>query len=86
MKTHAQDYNFDESKINVFRKFRVAFMAQTEDNIPWDFQPTTSTLVVNSGETSLAFYKVYNKSDKPIAGISVYQVFPDEVSIYFNKI
>jgi cytochrome c oxidase assembly protein subunit 11 len=42
--------------------------------------------VVNAGETALAFYKVYNRSDKPIAGIAVYQVFPEEVSLYFHKI
>jgi cytochrome c oxidase assembly protein subunit 11 len=41
---------------------------------------------VNAGETSLAFYKVYNRSDKPIAGIAVYQIFPEETAIYFNKI
>jgi cytochrome c oxidase assembly protein subunit 11 len=41
---------------------------------------------VNAGETALAFYKVYNRSDKPIAGIAIYQIFPEECSLYFNKI
>lgn len=73
MKTHAKEYGtFKEDEINVFKKFRVSFMAHTEDNLPWEFQPQTTSLVVNAGETALAFYKVYNRSDKPIAGISVY--------------
>lgn len=61
-------------------------MAHAQDDIPWEFEPQTSALVVNAGETALAFYKVYNRSDKPIAGIAVYQVYPDECSLYFNKI
>lgn len=72
--------------MNVFRKYRISFMAHVEDDMPWEFQPKTSALVVNAGETALAFYQVYNRSEKPIAGIAVYQVFPEEVSLYFNKI
>ncbi len=34
----------------------------------------------------MAFYKVYNRSSKPIAGIAVYQIFPEDTSLYFNKI
>ena len=29
---------------------------------------------------------MYNRSDKPIAGIAIYQIFPEECSLYFNKI
>lgn len=61
-------------------------MAHTDDEIPWEFQPQTTCLVVNAGETCLAFYKAYNRSSKPIAGIAVYQIFPEETSLYFNKI
>ena len=61
-------------------------MAHTEDNLPWEFQPSTPTLVVNAGESSLAFYRVYNRSEKPIAGIAVYQIYPEECALYFNKI
>jgi cytochrome c oxidase assembly protein subunit 11 len=61
-------------------------MAHTEDNIPWEFSPQTNSVVVNAGETALAFYTAYNRSDKPIAGIAIYQIYPEEVSLYFNKI
>lgn len=43
-------------------------------------------MLVNAGETALAFYKVFNRSDKPIAGIAIYQIFPEECALYFNKI
>ena len=61
-------------------------MCHTQDEIPWEFSPTTPTIYVNAGETALAFYKVFNRADRPIAGIAIYQVYPEEVSMYFNKI
>ena len=86
MRRHAVDYKIKEEQINVFKKFRVSFMSHTEDELPWEFQAQSPSVVVNAGETCLGFYKVYNRSDKPIAGIAIYQVWPDEVQIYFNKI
>jgi cytochrome c oxidase assembly protein subunit 11 len=41
---------------------------------------------VNAGETALAFYKVFNRSERPVAGIAIYQIFPEEAALYFNKI
>lgn len=38
------------------------------------------------GETALAFYKAKNPTDKPIIGISTYNVVPFEAGQYFNKI
>ena len=81
-----KDYKFLEEEVNVHRKFRVSFMAHTQDEIPWEFQPSTPTVVVNAGETAMSFYKVFNRSDKPIAGIAIYQIYPEEASLYFNKI
>lgn len=38
------------------------------------------------GETALAFYKAKNPTDKPVIGISTYNVVPFEAGQYFNKI
>lgn len=38
------------------------------------------------GETALAFYRAKNPTDKPIIGISTYNVVPFEAGQYFNKI
>lgn len=38
------------------------------------------------GETALAFYRAKNPTDKPIVGISTYNVVPFEAGQYFNKI
>lgn len=44
-----------------------------------------STQVV-PGETALAFYRAKNPTDKPIIGISTYNVVPFDAGQYFNKI
>ena len=38
------------------------------------------------GETALAFYKAKNPTDKPVIGISTYNVVPYDAGQYFNKI
>ncbi len=38
------------------------------------------------GETALAFYTAYNPTDKPITGVSTYNITPMRAGLYFNKI
>ena len=38
------------------------------------------------GETALAFYTATNPTDKPVTGISTYNVVPFDAGKYFNKI
>ena len=38
------------------------------------------------GETALAFYTARNPTDRPVTGISTYNVIPFEAGLYFNKI
>ena len=86
LKQYHTDYRFADDEISVFRKFKISFHANAEDEIPFEFQPEKNSLVVNAGETALSFYKVLNRSDKPVAGIAIYQIFPEDTAIYFNKI
>ena len=86
MSTHSKEYKFNEDKINIYKKYRVSFLSHTQDEIPWEFSPATPHMVVNAGETALSFYKVFNRADKPIAGIAIYQIYPEEAALYFNKI
>lgn len=51
------------------------------------FRPLTCFVVqVVPGETALAFYRAKNATDKPVIGISTYNVVPFEAGQYFNKI
>ena len=61
------------------KRIKVHFNADTSDALPWSFTPEQKFVSVLPGETSLAFYKAKNKSDKDIIGIATYNVTPDRV-------
>ena len=54
--------------MDIFRKFRVEFKADTDPASNWEFEPVQDSVVVHAGETALVFYRAYNKNDKPVVG------------------
>ncbi|XP_066519326.1 cytochrome c oxidase assembly protein COX11, mitochondrial [Hoplias malabaricus] len=68
------------------RVIKVTFNADTHASLQWNFRPQQSEIYVVPGETALAFYKARNPTDKPVIGISTYNVVPFEAGQYFNKI
>ncbi|XP_015516491.1 cytochrome c oxidase assembly protein COX11, mitochondrial [Neodiprion pinetum] len=81
----------DASKIETMksiqnRQFKVRFNADVGASMRWNFKPQQNEIDVVPGETALAFYTATNPSDKPVVGISTYNVVPFEAGQYFNKI
>lgn len=68
------------------RIIKVTFNADTHASMQWNFRPQQSEIYLVPGETALAFYKARNPTDKPVIGISTYNVVPFEAGQYFNKI
>nr|KAF6415393.1 cytochrome c oxidase copper chaperone COX11 [Molossus molossus] len=68
------------------RIIKVTFNADVHASLQWNFRPQQTEIYVVPGETALAFYKAKNPTDKPIIGISTYNVVPFEAGQYFNKI
>ncbi|KAF6298325.1 cytochrome c oxidase copper chaperone COX11 [Rhinolophus ferrumequinum] len=68
------------------RVIRVTFNADVHASLQWNFRPQQTEIYVVPGETALAFYKAKNPTDKPVIGISTYNVVPFEAGQYFNKI
>ena len=62
------------------------FNADVVEGVPWKFRPTQRSVRVAPGESTLAFYTVKNNSDKPVIGVSTYNVSPQQAGQYFNKI
>ncbi|CAL4151489.1 unnamed protein product, partial [Meganyctiphanes norvegica] len=53
----------------------------------WEpFRPTPLHNEVAPGETALAFYTAKNPTDRPVIGVSTYNVVPFDAGQYFNKI
>jgi cytochrome c oxidase assembly protein subunit 11 len=68
------------------RKLTVHFDANVASDLPWSFEPEQRKLEVKIGENTLAFYKATNNSDHAITGTAVFNVAPESVGVYFNKI
>ncbi|KAG8129379.1 hypothetical protein E2320_016079 [Naja naja] len=68
------------------RIIKVMFNSDVHSSLQWNFKPQQTEVYVVPGETALAFYKAKNPTDRPIIGISTYNVLPPEAGQYFNKI
>jgi cytochrome c oxidase assembly protein subunit 11 len=65
---------------------RVRFDANTAPSLAWTFVPVQNTLDVKIGQSTLAFYRATNNSDRPLKGTATFNVTPDAAGIHFNKI
>jgi cytochrome c oxidase assembly protein subunit 11 len=68
------------------RTITVRFDGNVAPNLPWSFEPDVTKMDVKIGETSLAFFRATNNSDKPVTGQAVFNVTPEAFGLYFNKI
>lgn len=64
----------------------VNFNADVSDGLPWKFVPTQRSVKIHPGQSTLAFYTAHNTSDHAITGVSTYNVAPQQVGQYFNKV
>lgn len=68
------------------RVLSIKFNADLSASLMWNFKPQQYEIKVAPGETALAFYTAKNPTDRPVIGISTYNVIPFEAGQYFNKI
>lgn len=64
----------------------IRFDANTHSSMQWNFKPVQEKIVVNPGETALAFYRATNPLDELVIGVATYTILPYEAGQYFNKI
>ncbi len=65
---------------------RITFDANTSRDLPWRFVPEQREVRPLLGEEVLATYRAKNLSQKTVAGSAVFNVTPEKVAVYFNKI
>lgn len=70
----------------VDRVITVRFDGNVGPGLPWKFGPEINSVNVRVGESNLVFFKAKNVSDKPLVGTASYNVTPDQMGAYFNKI
>ena len=68
------------------RKVRVRFDANTATGLNWKFGPEMREVEVRLGEKTIVNYIAENLSDKPLSGMATFNVTPQAVGAYFNKV
>ena len=68
------------------RVVTVRFDANVSPQLAWKFEPVQPTMDVKIGANALALFRATNLSDKPLTGTAAFNVAPDTMGLYFNKI
>lgn len=74
------------SDVVLDQTIKVRFDANTAPSLAWNFEPVQRTLDVKFGESTLAFYRATNTSDRPLKGTAMFNVTPEAAGVHFNKI
>lgn len=68
------------------RAIVVRFDTSLGKGLAWKFEPLQRRITTHLGEQTLAIFTATNLSDKAITGTATFNVTPDKVGRYFNKI
>lgn len=64
----------------------IRFDANVARGMPWEFRPEQTTQQITLGGRKMAIFLARNDSDKPITGRASYNIEPEQVAKYFNKV
>lgn len=64
----------------------IRFDANVAPGLPWRFEPVQTTTKIRIGENTLAFFRATNTSDRPVWGMATFNVFPEQVAPFFDKL
>jgi len=71
--------------IAIDREVAVTFTSHSHSALPWEFKPITKGLDVQVGKVQDAYFYVKNYSDRPITGMSTFNVTPPRAGFHFKK-
>jgi len=67
------------------RMITVRFVANTQREMPWAFEPGQREVRVRLGDETAAFYTAHNNASTSVHGVSTYNVTPERAGKYFHK-
>jgi len=74
-----------ETQINS-EPISINLLTSVHPNLPWNFEPEKSKIIINPGDVTRISYIVENLGNKATTGIASLAYFPDQFGIYIKKI
>lgn len=81
----AGQYEATEISVDNERTVKVQFVAIHNENMPWEFRPTETTVRVHPGEPTVIKYFAHNPTDKAMVAQAVPSLIPSKAINYFHK-
>ena len=70
----------------VERSFTIRFDANVAPGLGWKFEPELSEITIKAGEVKTVGYTVRSLNPETTTGIASYNVSPDQMGAWFNKL
>ncbi|MFO1242835.1 MAG: cytochrome c oxidase assembly protein [Rickettsiales bacterium] len=68
------------------RIVHVTFNTDVDRDLPWKFKALQPSISLHVGERKLVFFEATNESSEPVTGIAAYNVTPEKLGPYIDKI
>jgi cytochrome c oxidase assembly protein subunit 11 len=75
-----------ESPKPIERWVTVTFDSNVDSKLPWDFGPDVKEVRIKLGQIANVTYHAHNRSTKTLVGMATFNVQPDKIGSYFDKI
>jgi cytochrome c oxidase assembly protein subunit 11 len=71
--------------VDTSREIKIQFIANNNEDMPWEFRPINKTVVVHPGEVTVIKYLAHNPTDKAMVGQAIPSLVPYKAVSYFHK-
>ena len=75
-----------KEKTLISKPISINLLTVVQPNLPWEFKPTKSEIIVKPGDVTTIEYVVKNLGNKENTGIATFVYFPSEFGNYISKL
>ena len=73
-------------KALILKPISINLLTSVHPNLPWEFKPTKSEIIVKPGDVTTIEYVVKNLGNKENTGIATFVYFPNQFGNYISKL
>lgn len=84
-KTSGERYEVVSAEVDKSREIRIQFVATNNENMPWEFRPTTSVMKVHPGAVNDTVFYARNPTAKDMVAQAIPSISPSRAAEFFHK-